>query len=123
MSLVRRGRFIALVPAALVLAAGYLYTAFVLGFGVSIARNDKIVDLRWYIVVGSIAFCIWHVAGYLGYVSDGPRKVGYLFSAAWLAGFTTLLWVEDAELSAGYVGLACAIAVVSYWKYPRRNEG
>lgn len=119
----RDGRFVARVPTALVLAGGYVYTALVLTTGERIARNGLTSDLRWVAVIGSVLFAVWHIAGYLGYVTDGPRKAGYAASAAWMGGFATVLAADEAFLGAGYVAIGCAMALASYWKYPRRSEG
>jgi len=122
--MLRRGRhrFIARVPAALVLAVGYAYTAILLLVGTRIAPDHHVHDNRWLYAVISVAFTVWHTAGYLGLVDDGPRKFGYLASGAWLGGFGFLIWLDGARLAAGYIFLACGVAIYAYWQYPRRRE-
>lgn len=118
-----RSRYLVRVSVALVLSVGYAYTAFIMLVGVRVMPSHRELAWRWPIIVVSTGFAAWHALGYLGRISDNPRKVGYLISGAWLGGFTGLLWADDARLAAGYVALACGISIAAYWQYPRRHEG
>lgn len=109
-------------PVALVLTIGYLWTAMLLAFDWPVGDNEHLKHFRWIIVAGSIVFAAWHLLGYLGFIADGPRKIGYLLSGAWVAGFAALLWSDHARLAGGYALIAAALALISYWKYPRRHE-
>lgn len=121
--IVRRHRVLVVrLPAALILALGYAWTAVVLATRWSVPVGEALDRIAWEFSVVCAAFAVWHTLGYLGYINDGPRKVGYLASGAFLAGLATVLFHDQIVLAGGYVAIGTVIALVSYWRYPRRSE-
>lgn len=120
---VKRGH-ISYVPSCLFLSVAYAFTGFLLLWpGRGLPRHDKFGYLEGPLGIAFVLFALWHACGYLGIVkSDDKRKIGFLVSSIFMAGFGTLLFSDGSYLSGGYVILGAFVACYSYWRYPRRNE-